>query len=45
MSEIVLNNAVIKKVKEEAAGMVKTAIGKDLVKIVLYGSCSRGDYT
>lgn len=45
MSEIVLNDAVIKKVKEEAADMVKTAIGKDLVKIVLYGSCARGDYT
>ena len=36
---------LIKKVKEEAADMVKTAIGKDLVKIVLYGSCARGDYT
>ena len=45
MSEIVLNDAVIKKVKEEAADMVKTAMGKDLVKIVLYGSCARGDYT
>lgn len=25
--------------------MVKTAMGKDLIKIVLYGSCARGDYT
>ena len=45
MSEIVLNDAVIEKVKEEAADMIKTAMGKDLVKIVLYGSCARGDYT
>ena len=45
MSEIVMDDVVIKKVKEEVTDMIKTVMGKDLVKIVLYGSCARGDYS
>lgn len=45
MNEIVLNDTVITKVKEEATNMVKLLMGKDLIKVILYGSCARGDYT
>lgn len=45
MNEIVLNEVIIEKIKKETAEMAKTAMGTDLIKIVLYGSCARGDYT
>lgn len=45
MDEILLNDTIIENVKKDAAEMVKTVMGKDLIKIVLYGSCARGDYT
>lgn len=45
MDEIVLNDVVIEKVKREATELVKTILGKDLIKVILYGSCARGDYT
>ncbi len=45
MDEILLNDAVIKKVKEEATDLAKQLMGKDLIKVILYGSCVRGDYT
>ncbi len=45
MDEILLNDAVIKKIKREATELVRTMMGKDLIKVVLYGSCARGDYT
>lgn len=45
MDKIILNDAVIEKVKKEAAEMAKTAMGTDLVKAVLYGSCARKNYT
>ena len=45
MDEIILNDDVIKKVKREAAQLVKAIMGKDLIKVILYGSCARGDYT
>ena len=45
MNEIVLNDEIIVKVKKETTEMVKAVMGKDLVKVVLYGSCARGNYT
>lgn len=45
MDEILLNDTIIENVKKDAAEMVKAVMGKDLIKIVLYGSCARGDYT
>lgn len=45
MDEILLNEAIIEKVKREATESVKTIMGEDLIKVVLYGSCARGDYT
>ena len=40
MNEIVLNDEIIEKVKKETTEMVKAVMGKDLVKVVLYGSRS-----
>ena len=45
MNEIVLNDEIIKRVKEEVPDLTEKLMGKDLIKIILYGSCSRGDYT
>lgn len=45
MNEIMLNDIIIEKVKKETTDMVKAAMGKDLIKVILYGSCARGDYT
>lgn len=45
MDEILLNDAIIEKVKREAAESAKAIMGEDLIKVVLYGSCARGDYT
>lgn len=43
--ELALNDDVIMKIKTEAADLAKQLMGKDLLKVILYGSCSRGDYT
>ena len=45
MDEVLLNDTIIKNVKEEATDLVKKLMGKDLIKVILYGSCVRGDYT
>ena len=45
MNEIVLNDEIIKRVTEEVPDLTEKLMGKDLIKIILYGSCSRGDYT
>lgn len=45
MNEILLNDVIIGKVKGEVTKSIITIMGKDLIKIVLYGSCARGDYT
>ena len=39
-----LNSDVIEKIKQEAPGMIKAFMEKDLVKMFLYGSCARGDF-
>lgn len=45
MDEILLNDVVIENVKREATESVKAVMGEDLIKVILYGSCARGDYT
>ncbi|MDE6750635.1 MAG: nucleotidyltransferase domain-containing protein [Lachnospiraceae bacterium] len=45
MDEIILNDVIIEKVKKETTEMIKAVMGEDLIKVVLYGSCARGDYT
>lgn len=43
--ELALNNDIIEKIKLEATEMVKELMDSDLVQVILYGSCARGDYT
>lgn len=45
MQELVLNDEIINKIKMEAPVLVKKLMKEDLMEIVLYGSCARGDYT
>lgn len=45
MENLALNPETIEHVKVEAAEMAKKLIGADLMEVILYGSCARGDYT
>lgn len=45
MQELLLNDKVLSAIKQEATIMVKELFGQDLVEIILYGSCARGDYS
>lgn len=45
MQEIALNDRIIEKVKEEVPALVQKLMQDDLIEIILYGSCARGDYT
>lgn len=45
MDEILVNDFIIENIKKEATDLVKMLMGKDLIKVILYGSCARGDYT
>ncbi|MDD6037068.1 MAG: nucleotidyltransferase domain-containing protein [Lachnospiraceae bacterium] len=45
MYETVLNDNVINAVKNETTCLVRDLMQDDLVEMVLYGSCARGDYT
>jgi len=45
MYEAVLNDNLINEVKEECTSLVRDLLKEDLVEVVLYGSCARGDYT
>ena len=45
MYEAVLNDNLINEVKEECTSLVRDLLKDDLVEVVLYGSCARGDYT
>lgn len=40
-----LSEDVIEKVKTEAVPLVCKTVGNDVKKIILYGSCSRGDFS
>lgn len=44
MTELILNDIVIEKATSEGVNLVKKSLGEHLVKIILYGSCARGDY-
>ncbi|MBD5494261.1 MAG: nucleotidyltransferase domain-containing protein [Lachnospiraceae bacterium] len=44
LKNISLNNEVIEKIKIEAPDMIRKFMEKDLVKMLLYGSCARGDF-
>ena len=45
MENLALNCETIEKIKMEATEMIKEIMGSDLMEIILYGSCARGDYT
>ena len=45
MYNISLNEQVIQAVEKETVHLITEAMGSDVVKIILYGSCARGDYT
>lgn len=44
LNNIELSNSVIEKIKTEVPGMIREFMEKDLVKMILYGSCARGDF-
>ena len=43
--EIALNDEVIQMIKQDCIVPIQELMKDDLIKIVLYGSCARGDYT
>lgn len=45
MPGILMNEEIIHKANTDAISMLKELLGNDLVEIILYGSCARGDYT
>lgn len=45
MDKILLNDDIITTVKEEVTLLVRELMGTNLKKVILYGSCARGDYT
>lgn len=45
MDELVLDERTINMVKLEATKLASELLRDDLVEIILYGSCARGDYT
>lgn len=44
-NEYSLTSEVIDKIKTDSVTMVSSLMGDDLKKVILYGSCARGDYT
>ncbi len=44
LNNIKLSNDVIEKIKSEVPDMVREFMEKDPVKMILYGSCARGDF-
>ncbi len=44
LKDIGLNSDIIDKIKTEAPDMIIKFMEKDLVKMLLYGSCARGDF-
>lgn len=39
-----LSNEIIEKIKVEATEKIKEIMFSDLIQVILYGSCARGDY-
>ena len=44
LKNVELSSDIIEKIKTEIPDAVKEFMEKDLVKIILYGSCARGDF-
>ncbi len=44
MKNIDLNSSIIEKIKVEAPELIKEFMKNDLVKMILYGSCARGEF-
>lgn len=45
MNELILDEKIINIVKLEAVKMTSELMKDDLIEVILYGSCARGDYT
>lgn len=45
MNELILDKEIIDIVKLEATKMAFELLKDDLIEVILYGSCARGDYT
>ncbi len=45
MYSFVLDDNLIDRIKKEAANLASELMKNELVKVILYGSCARGDYT
>lgn len=45
MSELALNDKTIACIKWEATRMVQGLLKEELLEVILYGSCARGDYS
>lgn len=44
MENIELNRDIIEKIKKEVPDLIREFMQSDLVKMILYGSCARGDF-
>ena len=44
MENIKLSSNIIEKIKIEAPDLIREFMKNDLVKMILYGSCARGDF-
>ena len=44
MKNVELNRDVIEKIKAETPDLIREFMQSDLVKMILYGSCARGDF-
>ena len=45
MKELALNERIIAWVKTEVTSLASELMQDDLVEVILYGSCARGDYS
>ena len=45
MNELILSEKIISAIKKEATDAVIRATSADLVSVILYGSCARGDFS
>ena len=45
MIDLRLNQNTINKIKTESVSLICDILGADIRKIILYGSCSRGDFS
>ncbi len=44
MEELLLTKKIIEKAGKEATNALRVALEDELVKVILYGSCARGDF-